>query len=126
VLRTSAKGSISSAPKEKARGGGLSDWPTPRAAVSGPDYATAARGAGGISLATAAAFSAWNTPRATDGSNGGPNQGGVLCPMTQAWPTGWATPQARDHKGSRTGAKMYADRAGRPLNEQAANLLDQW
>jgi hypothetical protein len=39
---------------------------------------------------------------------------------------GWATPQARDHKGSRTGAAMYSDRAGRPLNEQAANLLDQW
>ncbi len=39
---------------------------------------------------------------------------------------GWASPQARDHKGSRTGETMYTNRAGRPLNEQAANLLDGW
>jgi len=39
---------------------------------------------------------------------------------------GWASPQSRDYKGSRTGEAMYADRAGRPLNEQAANLLDGW
>jgi hypothetical protein len=39
---------------------------------------------------------------------------------------GWASPQGRDGKGSRTGEAMYTDRAGRPLNEQTANLLDQW
>jgi len=47
--------------------------------------------------------------------------------MTAVAPlAGWATPQSRDHKGSRTGEAMYSDRAGRPLNEQAANLLDGW
>jgi DNA (cytosine-5)-methyltransferase 1 len=34
----------------------------------------------------------------------------------------WASPQARDVKGSRTGEALYSDRKGRPLNEQAANL----
>jgi hypothetical protein len=36
----------------------------------------------------------------------------------------WASPQARDHKGSRTGDGLYQERNGRPLNEQAANLCD--
>jgi len=39
----------------------------------------------------------WNTPRATDGANGGPNQaGGAL--SHDASLCGWATPTTRDHK----------------------------
>jgi len=39
----------------------------------------------------------WNTPRATDGSNGGPNQaGGAL--SADAAMAGWPTPTTRDHK----------------------------
>lgn len=75
----------------------LTDWPTHEASASGPDYAVVNRpDSGGLSLPTAAAL------------------------------TGWATPQVRDPLVSRTGQTMYTDRAGRPLNEQAANLLDQW
>jgi hypothetical protein len=40
---------------------------------------------------------AWNTPRATDGSNGGPNQaGGAL--SHDAAQASWPTPTTRDHK----------------------------
>ena len=43
------------------------------------------------------AWAGWNTPRATDGSNGGPNQaGGALTP--DAALSGWPTPTSRDHK----------------------------
>lgn len=39
----------------------------------------------------------WNTPRATDGSNGGPSQtGGAL--SADAALSGWPTPTTRDHK----------------------------
>ena len=41
--------------------------------------------------------SGWNTPRATDGSNGGPNQAnGAL--SADAAMAGWPTPTVRDHK----------------------------
>ena len=40
----------------------------------------------------------WNTPRATDGSNGGPNQAGGLNIQTAAQLTGWSTASARDWK----------------------------
>jgi len=127
VLRTSAKGSTSSARKEKARGGGLSDWPTPRAAVSGPDYATAARGAGGISLSTAAALSTWNTPRATDGSNGGPNggpnQAGGALPHDASLAS-WSPPPEpeNDGLGDDIGARQraFAGQRGRPTEWRAA------
>ena len=46
----------------------------------------------------------WNTPRATDGSNGGPNQSGGALPHDAAL-SGWATPTTRDHKdGSSEGS----------------------
>ena len=41
----------------------------------------------------------WNTPRATDGSNGGPNQSGGALPADAAL-AGWGTPGANDHKGA--------------------------
>ena len=74
----------------------------------------------------------WPTPKAEDAESTGfsakrlaegktPDNLNSLTPLA-----GWASPQSRDHKGSRTGESMYADKAGRPLNEQAANLLDGW
>ena len=39
----------------------------------------------------------WNTPRATDGSNGGPNQSGGALPADAAQ-SSWATPTTRDWK----------------------------
>ena len=67
----------------------------------------------------------WPTPKACD-QRGSPgvkahSEMAAVAPLA-----GWASPQSRDHKGSRTGEAMYSDRAGRPLNEQAANLLDGW
>lgn len=41
----------------------------------------------------------WNTPRASDGSNGGPNQAGGALPADAAL-TSWISPQAADAKGS--------------------------
>ena len=46
--------------------------------------------------------SPWNTPRATDGSNGGPSQAGGALPSDAALTTGWSTPIAGD------GAKLDA------------------
>ena len=77
-------------------------------------------------------FTGWPTPKAEDAESTGfsakrlaegktPDNLNSLAPLA-----GWASPQSRDHKGSRTGDTMYTDRAGRPLNEQAANLLDGW
>ena len=43
----------------------------------------------------------WNTPRATDGSNGGPNQGGGALPP-DAHLAGWPTPTCADDNRSRT------------------------
>ena len=76
----------------------------------------------------------WPTPKAEDAESTGfsakrlasgktPDNLNALTAFALA---GWASPQTRDHKGSRTGDAMYTDRAGRPLNEQAANLLDGW
>ncbi|MFZ5833204.1 MAG: hypothetical protein ACOY3P_24210, partial [Planctomycetota bacterium] len=46
-------------------------------------------------LSLAAQLTGWNTPRSTDGSNGGPNQTGGALPADVAL-TGWPTPQARN------------------------------
>jgi hypothetical protein len=51
----------------------------------------------GIQLANQAQLTPWNTPRATDGSHGGPNQAGGALPSDAAL-TAWATPSTRDHK----------------------------
>jgi hypothetical protein len=48
-------------------------------------------------LVREADLTAWNTPRSTDGSNGGPNQAnGAL--SADAALAGWPTPTTRDHK----------------------------
>lgn len=82
--------------------------PTPEAklATSGPDYARAAReGSGGDDLATATAR-LLPTPRATDGTKGGPNQRGssgdlMLPSAVQLLPTPAAS-MANDGEGTET------------------------
>ncbi len=72
----------------------------------------------------------WPTPRAScskDTPNSHLRAGNGAARLEESCHlAGWATPMTRDHKGSRTGEAMYSDRAGRQLNEQVANLLDQW
>lgn len=67
-------------------------WPTPTIADTG--WSESAR-QGGENLSVAANAAGWNTPRATDGTNGGPNQAGGALPA-DAHAAGWATPNAAD------------------------------
>lgn len=78
-------------------------WPTPT--VDAKDWSPEAaeafarghRGAHHLDLGGAVQLVGWNTPRASDGSNGGPNQaGGAL--SADAALSGWAPPTSRDHK----------------------------
>lgn len=66
----------------------------------------------------------WNTPRATDGSNGGPNQAGGALPA-DAGLAGWQTPKASD------GEFSTPRTSGRPMHKSThlqtqaiANLTD--
>jgi hypothetical protein len=64
----------------------------------------------------------WNTPRATDGENGGPNQAGGALPADAAELAGWATPACRDAKD---GACETADvPVNALLGRQAAKLVE--
>lgn len=47
----------------------------------------------------------WNTPRATDGSNGGPNQAGGALPADAAKVTGWPTPTSNNSTGAGTSGR---------------------
>jgi len=112
----------------------MAGWPTPRAEDAESTGFSSKRLAAGktpdkLNALATHVLSGWVSPTAQDGSRGGlparPQDTGV--PLSQqAVMAGWAPPQTRDHKGSRTGETMYTDRAGRPLNEQVANLLDGW
>ena len=76
-----------------------------------------------LTLVGQAQMAGWNTPRATDGSNGGPNQaGGAL--SHDANLAGWATPAARDWRsdqGQKSDQEQYGTK-GRPLPRQILGL----
>lgn len=72
-------------------------------------------------LNRAAWLSGWNTPRATDGSKGGPNQAGGALPADAAL-SAWATPAARDWKNGQASDDTM-NRNSRPLNEQVVMLV---
>jgi len=72
-------------------------WPTPNTPSGGPNVKSSAKHTGGMDLDGAATLAAWNTPRATDGSNGGPNQAGGALPADAAL-AGWPTTTTRDWK----------------------------
>lgn len=77
-------------------GNGCTGWPTPNAGPQNDTDTqwaerrervkqTAGNGNGfGLTLGMAASLAGWNTPRATDGSNGGPNQAGGALPADAA------------------------------------------
>lgn len=67
-----------------------SGWPTP-AARDHKSSASNLHGENSRPLNEVARLSAWNTPRATDGSHGGPNQGGEALPADAAL-AGWVSP----------------------------------
>lgn len=80
----------------------LTCWPTPRASVSGPDYAIGDRpDSGGISLPTAAALTGWTTATTRDHKDT-PGMSEVAADgrsrldqlPRQAYLAGWATPDA--------------------------------
>lgn len=73
----------------------VTGWPTPMAGSPATETYNEA-GNTDSSRKTTALVSGWNTLRATDGSNGGPNQSGAL--PNDAHLAGWATPTSRDHK----------------------------
>lgn len=82
-------------------------WPTPMAqnpAAGNCDFTRAVEAAMGLrETKNSPLLVGWNTPRATDGSHGGPNQTGET--LTQdahrlLMASPWATPSATDHKGS--------------------------
>lgn len=81
----------------------LASWPTP---MAGTPARNGNNEAGNTdSSRRTVALIGWNTPRATDGSNGGPNQAnGAL--SADAALTSWGTPAARDWKD---GACQQAD-----------------
>ena len=98
-----------------------SGWPTPHSnSTTGPG----AEGRdGGLNIQTAAQLASWNTPRATDGSNGGPNQAGGALPADAAI-AGWKTPNCpRTNDSDNTAGKVYATKMQEDLPEQVW-LLD--
>lgn len=125
-------------------GNDSTSWPTPLAVD-----ATGGHGAhkkpdgtyGSLSLCREVKFVPWNTPRATDGSNGGPNQAnGALSadaakaawstPRANKWgfpdahgsheaPAPWATPTSNNSTGAGTSGRM----GGENLQTQASGTL---
>ncbi len=76
-------------------------WPTPttRDWKDGSENPNVPENALTDALGRAVWQAGWNTPRATDGSNGGPNQAGGALPADAAM-AGWKTPTVNDATGS--------------------------
>ena len=82
----------------------LAGWPTPMAGSPGTENYNPAGNTDSSRKTTE--LVGWNTPRATDGSNGGPNQanGALSADAAKATLASWNTPTTRDHKdGSSVG-----------------------
>jgi len=111
-----------------AGAGNLTGWPSPNTPSGGRSVSIEKMDATGrtldgkkhtASLEHAAKFVGWNSSRATDGSNGGPNQaGGSL--SADANLAGWTTPQAMEpetdfYRPSRTATGRTTDYLGRQV-----------
>jgi len=104
-------------------------WPTPNAMLenrgglqTNPIKAMERKAQGHmLNLDDVATMAGWNTPRATDGSNGGPNQaGGAL--SSDAAIAGWATPNTCDAtRGSPETNEAKIKRGAHP----GQSLIDQ-
>lgn len=78
-----------------------SEWRTPSSSeCSGGPQAPEKRLAGGHALRLRDQVSTWQTPRASDGDKGGPNQALKGKPALTAQARRWGTPQSRDAKGA--------------------------
>lgn len=103
----------------RTSGKGFSGWRTPDhsergGAYKNPEKALARLHSGHqINLVDQAILAGWNSPLATDGSNGGPNQSGGALSHDAAM-AGWPTCSARDWKDGRS--NQHGKNA-RPLNE---------
>jgi hypothetical protein len=98
--------------------GPKAQWPTPMVAdVEGGRKTRSGERSGEMLLN--GLMGQWSTPRATDGSNGGPNMsfgaGGTPLPTQMAKASPWATPSARDWKDS---SGMAAEQDGRNRTDQ--------
>jgi hypothetical protein len=91
-------------------------WPTPNAMAGG---STSRSGDRKDELLISGLIQPWNTPRATDGSKGGPNQTGGALPADAAM-SGWATPAARDYRSEVASNEYNQERSqqtrGKPLS----------
>lgn len=67
-----------------------------------------------------AELTGWNRPRATDGTNGGPNQAGGALPADASL-AGWATPATRDYRYPND--QSYQERGGSTKGEQLNNQV---
>ncbi len=99
---------------------GFSGWPTPDTPSGGGRVSAnplaKVRASGHkkqLSLDTCCQLCGWNTPRATDVENGGPNQTGGALPADAAL-AGWATPRAND-----------AEKRGQPSENPRNGLVNQ-
>lgn len=124
-LRTTPGGRVITALRAQAprtSDSGFGGWPTPMAGTPAQNGNNPA-GNMDSSRRTVALVTGWNTPRATDGSNGGPNQAGGALPADAAKVTGWRTPTKGN--GDR-GGQDPERREGHNLNLQDEVLLAGW
>lgn len=83
----------------RTSGSDCGGWPTPNTPTGGPNLESTAAHRGGMDLDGAVLLAGWGTPRATDGSKGGPNQDDVSAlPRQAAQLAGWPTATSRDYK----------------------------
>jgi len=110
-------------------------WPSPKASAAGPDYAILDRqqtGSGGISIATAAALTAWPTPDRGTACRGVPENllathrpSGAFLQVSlnhAAALTTWPTPATRDHKGGYQGGRIRNGKISTDTLDVAAQL----
>ena len=71
------------------------------------------KGCGSPALPAQAEMAGWNTPRATDGTNGGPNQAGGALPADAAM-SGWPTPMSNNSTGAGTQGRQGGENLQTP------------
>lgn len=108
----------------------LTGWGSPRASEIGRNrseeaIAKARENGGSVAVEDQAQLcpipSGWNTPRATDGSKGGPNQAGGALPADAAM-AGWPTPQV--HQGPNNSENRGEDHGGARQRITPQNVPD--
>lgn len=96
-------------------------WPTPMQ-TDGTKACNRFRANHQNGLGAIAGLAGWNTPRATDGSHGGPNQAGGALPADAAL-AGWVTPCSTDHKGGFAGGRIRNGEWATDRLDQTAQLV---